>query len=629
MSTSPYFAKAFLGTNGRPAASGWLYAYAAGSTVPKAIFADISNTVPLANPLRLDGNGICPQFFTEAGLYDFKVFEYNFVTPDAPGPSCFTAEDIDGEVGGGGSTYILPIATDTVLGGVKPDGVTVQVDPDGVLSVGTGQPKTICVAIGGSDTARAVTLPSYTMAALASIDLPAGFFLVHSRLSLVVLINTVTDPAPSGYLQFIGYLGVPGGEASVFGTSSTGTNTVGTASIVCELFADSSTELVSSQVTATQDGQPANSNSSRDQPFDFSAPLRFSLRAMHLSASSLDVSVAPHEFSAYENADLIGGGGDPSLLFQPIENQRLSTSNAVAFAEVLTEKLRANSTVRSNSSVLPSTTIVTEHSGNGTDAESLPLATGSHDLRIYQNDGTKTWMLACSGADVARVPDPLATATSTLVYPGNTRWMYDSAPGVWKVISPGPFLPLFAGELNPVTGQCWFGSPTSSGGIVVRTDTSGTGTTNIDYYGGVDGKRRLTLRWSDVADAYTIQTSNDDGSARLDRVKVPRDSSRNLIFAGGVGHNVTTRTTTSATSTLAGITRYTGTGGHTETLPAATVVGEVREYRNSGTGPWTIQRAGSDQIDPGNPSALVTSITLLPGQSTRLYVATVALWESL
>ena len=140
MSTSPYFAKAFLGTNGRPAASGWFFAYAAGSTVPKPIYSDRNNTVPLANPLRLDGNGICPQFFTEAGLYDFQVFEYNFVTPDAPGPSCFTAEDIDGETGGGGSTYVLPIATETVLGGVKPDGATTFVDEDGVLTAPAGAP---------------------------------------------------------------------------------------------------------------------------------------------------------------------------------------------------------------------------------------------------------------------------------------------------------------------------------------------------------------------------------------------------------------------------------------------------------------------------------------------------------
>lgn len=137
MSTSPFFFKAFLGNNGRPAASGWLFAYAAGSTTLKGIFADRSNTIPLTNPMRLDGNGVCPQFFTEAGLYDFKAFEYNFVTPLLPGPSCFTAEDIDGESGSGsGPSYTLPIATETILGGVKPDGTTVEVDPvSGVLSV--------------------------------------------------------------------------------------------------------------------------------------------------------------------------------------------------------------------------------------------------------------------------------------------------------------------------------------------------------------------------------------------------------------------------------------------------------------------------------------------------------------
>ena len=135
MSTSPFFFKAFLGTNGRPAASGWFYAYAAGSTVPKGIYSDRNNTVPLANPLRLDGNGVCPQFFTEAGLYDFQVYEYNFVTPSEPGPSCFTAEDIDGETGsGGGPSYVLPVATETILGGVKPDGVTTFVDVDGTLT---------------------------------------------------------------------------------------------------------------------------------------------------------------------------------------------------------------------------------------------------------------------------------------------------------------------------------------------------------------------------------------------------------------------------------------------------------------------------------------------------------------
>lgn len=142
MSTSPFFYKAFLGTNGRPAASGWLFAYVAGSAVPKAIYSDRELTTPLANPMRLDGNGIAPQFFTEAGLYDFKAFEYNFVTPSIPGPSCFTAEDIDGSTGGGGGNpYILPIATNVILGGVKPDDVTTFVDPvTGTLTAPAGLP---------------------------------------------------------------------------------------------------------------------------------------------------------------------------------------------------------------------------------------------------------------------------------------------------------------------------------------------------------------------------------------------------------------------------------------------------------------------------------------------------------
>ena len=305
MSTSPFFYKAFLGTNGRPAASGWLFAYAAGSAVLKPIYTDRALTVQAANPLRLDGNGVAPQFFTEAGIYDFKAFEYNFVTPLLPGPSCFTAEDIDGESGGGGGpSYVLPIATATILGGVKPDGTTVQVDSlTGTLSAIPQPPspsKKISVVVGGSDAQQAVSLLSYTMTTLTEIDLPAGFFTTHSRLSLSALIATTSDPIPSGALQFVGYLGVVGSEVSVFGTSSIGTNNVGTAPILCEIFADAITGLVSSQATATQDGQTENSNSSRDQPFDFSQAMRFSLRAMHHSASALDVTVLPHAFTSYE-----------------------------------------------------------------------------------------------------------------------------------------------------------------------------------------------------------------------------------------------------------------------------------------------------------------------------------------
>lgn len=848
MSTSPFFFKAFLGTNGRPAASGWLFAYVAGSSIPKAIYADRNNTILRDNPLRLDGNGIAPQFFTEAGLYDFKVYEYNFVTPESPGPSCYTAEDIDGETGsGGGPAYVLPIATETILGGVKPDGVTTFVDE--VTGVLTAPSVDYTLPIATTDTLGGVKPDGTTV----QVDGVTGVLSVIPE----ELTPELAGYAEGGYTEF-SWVGQSG---DILGQSSfvRGTNlfriqdfidgmvlklrwigNLDTMNTAQPAFIDG---LIGGETMGQFDITPPTTNGDYNVAYEatiylYSTNVNQTILGIQsrvdFSKNGSDPAAILYSHTRYWSTNPFANGAsipvgmtvyrsvsggyrqrslqawmenaqrsstpDPALIFQPLEDQRLSTNDSVAFATatarafrvdtvtpdttavigstfwddenktisthvangsilqhgqevvyhvrnnsgvtigngkavyitgssgqkatvalasagdpaknsvlaVATQEIANNSdgyvtcvgrvndidtsafsqgaelwlsdsvlggltatmpsggsarvhighvirshatqgslsvaierfpyahelsgsgtTLRTATSTVPSETFLTEHSGTTSDEETLPLATGTHKLKLYVNVGTKAWKLIRSGSDTIYVPDPMATAVETLVYPGNSRWMLDSAPGVWKVVSPGPFLPLYAGEANPVTGQCWFGSPTSSGGIVVRTNTSGTGTTNIDYYGGADGKRRLTLRWSDLADSYTIQTSNDDGSARLDRVKVPRDSARNLIFAGGVGHNVTTRTTTSATSTLAGITRYTGTGGDTEPLPAATVVGEVREYRNSGTGPWTLQRAGSDQIDAGNPSALVTSITLLPGQSTRLYVATVALWEAL
>ena len=585
---------------------------------------------------------------------------------------------IDGESGsGGGPSYVLPIATETILGGVKPDGATTFVDPvTGILTAPAGAPYSLPIAnavtLGGvkpDDTTVQVDPLTGVLSVIPSTTEPevsgyseggytefswinqSGDILGQSSLQNGTNLFRIQDFIDGMILKFrwIGRLdsmntaqttfieGLIGGDVmGQFDITPPATNGDYNVSYEATIYASSvgvsSTSLwIQSRVDFSRNGS--------DPSATLYSHTRYWTTASFANGASVPVGVTitrlvaggyrQYGFHAWmENAQR-SSTPDPATIFQPLEDQRLSTSNSVEFVGLAVRNLVSNTTERSTTSVDPSLTMMTEHSGTGTDTETLPYAIGSRELRIYQNDGTKAWTLLCAGADVVRVPDPLATATSTLVYPGNTRWMYDSAPGIWKIISPGPFLPLFAGELNPVTGQCWFGSPTSSGGIVIRTNISGTGTANIDYYGGVDGKRRFTLRYSDLANAYTIQTSNDDGSARLDRIKIPRDSDRNMIFAGGVGHNVTTRTTTSATSTLAGITRYTGTGGHTEPLPAATVVGEVREYRNSGTGPWTLQRAGSDQIDAGNPSALVTSITLLPGQSARLYVATVALWESL
>lgn len=41
--------------------------------------------------------------------------------------------------GGGGSGYVLPVATTSSLGGVKPDGSTITADPDGTIHAGAAR----------------------------------------------------------------------------------------------------------------------------------------------------------------------------------------------------------------------------------------------------------------------------------------------------------------------------------------------------------------------------------------------------------------------------------------------------------------------------------------------------------
>ena len=67
---------------------------------------------------------------------------------------------------------------------------------------------------------------------------------------------------------------------------------------------------------------------------------------------------------------------------------------------------------------------------------------------------------------------------------------------------------------------------------------------------------------------------------------------------------------------------YSGTGGHTATLPlvADTPTGAVYEFVNTGTGDLTVSRAGSDLIDVGPSTA--STITVPAGQSLRLVRAT-------
>lgn len=58
---------------GNPAINAELFAFAAGSTVPKRLYADRLLTTPLAHPVLADSAGRLPQIFTEAGLYRFVL----------------------------------------------------------------------------------------------------------------------------------------------------------------------------------------------------------------------------------------------------------------------------------------------------------------------------------------------------------------------------------------------------------------------------------------------------------------------------------------------------------------------------------------------------------------------------
>jgi hypothetical protein len=66
---------------------------------------------------------------------------------------------------------------------------------------------------------------------------------------------------------------------------------------------------------------------------------------------------------------------------------------------------------------------------------------------------------------------------------------------------------------------------------------------------------------------------------------------------------------------------YTGTGGHTFTLPAATTGGRSFLIKHSGTGTLTIARSGSDTIDGA------TSLTLATYDSALLVADGTSDWE--
>lgn len=98
-----------------------------------------------------------------------------------------------------------------------------------------------------------------------------------------------------------------------------------------------------------------------------------------------------------------------------------------------------------------------------------------------------------------------------------------------------PYLPInnpaFTGRLSG--NDVKIGAPSTDGWVQLVTNNTGSGTFNVDFLGGVSSNRRMTFRWSDTLDNLNIMTSNDDGSARLDRVLIPRSSALPIAVAGG------------------------------------------------------------------------------------------------
>lgn len=651
MSTSPFFFKAFLGTNGRPAASGWLFAYVAGSNVPKAIYSDRNNTVQLDNPLRLDGNGIAPQFFTEAGLYDFKVYEYNFVTPESPGSLCYTAEDIDGETGsGGGPAYVLPIATEVILGGVKPDGATTFVDPDtGVL---TAPEASYTLPIATTDTLGGVKPDGTTV----QVDGVTGVLSVIPE----ELTPELAGYAEGGYTEF-SWVGQSG---DILGQSSfvRGTNlfriqdfidgmvlklrwigNLDTMNTAQPAFVDG---LIGGETMGQFDITPPTTNGDYNVAYEatiylYSTNVSQTILGIQsrvdFSENGSDPAAILYSHTRYWSTNPFANGAsipvgmtvyrsvsggyrqrslqawmenaqrsstpDPALLFQPLEDQRLSTDDSVTFATATANSLRVDTAVPDTTPVIGSTFWDADAKTIATHVENGSTLQHGQELVLYARnnsgvnilDGQCVYITGASGNKCTIALADSDNRTASHIIAVATQNINNNADGYVTL----------AGRVNDIDTSAF-----AEGAEVWLGDVPGSLVATIPS--GANVRARV---------GYVIRSHATQGAIEVSINRYP-------FFSELSGNGVTTRTTTSATSAPTRFVRYTGTGGHTEPLPTATTISADRYYRNSGSGPWTIAANGGDLIDPGNPAALVSSVTILPGQTLHIYVALVGLWEA-
>jgi hypothetical protein len=84
---SPVAIQQFFDANGDPLAGGFLESFLAGTMTPSPIYSDPALTIPLSNPVVLDGAGRAPQLFLAA-------LAYKFVLRDRQAVVVWTADNI-------------------------------------------------------------------------------------------------------------------------------------------------------------------------------------------------------------------------------------------------------------------------------------------------------------------------------------------------------------------------------------------------------------------------------------------------------------------------------------------------------------------------------------------------------
>lgn len=85
----------FFDNNGTPLSGGLIYTYAAGTSTPLATYTSYSGATPNSNPIVLDSAGRPPnEIWILGGL------SYKFVLQNSSGNSIWTADNINGALGG-------------------------------------------------------------------------------------------------------------------------------------------------------------------------------------------------------------------------------------------------------------------------------------------------------------------------------------------------------------------------------------------------------------------------------------------------------------------------------------------------------------------------------------------------